>query len=222
MQRTAQAFIRENMNEWTCEIRGTALICCPEDKRCRRKCSTARACDACEAPVCQFCWGKLAVQKEMPAEALANDLLVLYPPPAIYTEEVTFMELLCASPCITTMICFSLEKRYLDKRMMDGQVWMPNVRVAARGNATTFPLPLEQLVQQLQDRRNEAAVPLPRLGKDLQGVVSVILKTSDADNNPEAMSSFVHQATVRRHIVVRLIRCAREAGHPARSWTWTR
>ena len=142
-----------------------------------------------------FCWDKLACKKEMPPEALANDLLVFYPAPGIYTEEVTFMELLCASPCITTMICFSQEKRYLGKRAMDAKAWMPDVRLAARGNATTFPLPLEH--EQLQGRRNEPAVPLPRLSRDLQGVVSVILKTSDPDDDADAMSGFVHQALVR-------------------------
>ena len=109
------------------------------------------------------------------------------------------MELLYASPCITAVICFSLEKRCLDKGKIGGQGWIPTVRVAARGKATTFPLPLGQLEQQPQERRNEAAVPLPQKGEDLKGVVSVILKASDADHNAESMSGFVHQATVRRH-----------------------
>ena len=41
-----------------------------------------------------------------PAAALSNDMMVYYGPREAYSVEVTVMEMLCASPCLTTMILF--------------------------------------------------------------------------------------------------------------------
>ena len=52
------------------------------------------------------------------------------------------------------------------------------------------------------------------MGKDLCDLVSVVLKTSEEDN-PRAMAKFVHQACVRRDVVVKLIDGAKSRGHRA-------
>ena len=46
----------------------------------------------------------------MPPASLANDMMIFYAPAVLYKEEVTVMEMICASTCLTSMICFSLEK----------------------------------------------------------------------------------------------------------------
>ena len=107
-----EELLRE-LDDWTCSVQcqgeTVRVVCCPEDKRCIRKCPPQQTCPLCEAPICHSCLGALH-EARCPPEALSNDLLVFYAPKEIYQHEVTFMELVCASPCITTMICFSLEK----------------------------------------------------------------------------------------------------------------
>ena len=76
----------------------------------------------------------------MPAEALGNDLMIVYAPSILYEEKVTFMEMICASVCLTTMICFTLERKYRPAgRLFDVPVRMQRHAVGARGNATSFP-----------------------------------------------------------------------------------
>ena len=130
-------------------------------------------------------------------------------PRELYTQEVTVLEMICASTCITSMICFTLEARFRGERPMDSKVHMPQHRMGARGNATTFPLPWQELLNQL-----EGCPDLPHTGAELADVVSVILKTSD-EENPEGMANFIHQALVRRDVVVQLITDAKNRGHVA-------
>ena len=213
-----QATMREELEEWACQFQcgemNIDILCCPEDKRCLRKCGPREACRQCEAPICASCWGCLGQQK-CPPEALANDMMIFYAPKEIYEQQVTFMELVCASPCITTMVCFSLEKKYRQHRMFDQQAFMHEFRVAARGNATTFPLPWENLLDILEGALNTAgpATPLPHIGQDLKNFVSVILKSNDPIENPDSLSKFIHQAVVRRQVVIDLILGALERGH---------
>ena len=126
------------------------------------------------------------------------------------------MEMLCASPCVTTLLCFSLEKRYRMDRAWDENAWMNRHRLAARGNATTFPLAWENLVEQLQDLEGEKAVSLlPRTGQELAEVVRVLLKSNAAEDKAESIKDILHQATVRRDVVLRLIDAAVRRRHPA-------
>ena len=61
-------------------------------------------------------------------------------PKELYEDRgFTVMEMLCVSPYITAMICFSMEVKY--GHMPDSTVHMQRHRVGARGNATTFLLP---------------------------------------------------------------------------------
>ena len=58
------------------------------------------------------------------------------------------MEMMCASPCLTSMICFSMEVKY--GNIFDSTLHMQRHRVGARGNVTTFLLPFESLLGELQ------------------------------------------------------------------------
>ena len=48
----------------------------------------------------------------MPPAALVNDMMIFYAPRELYLHEMTVMEMICCSVCITSMICFSLEVKF--------------------------------------------------------------------------------------------------------------
>lgn len=113
------------------------------------------------------------------------------------------MELICASPCVTTLICMSMEARHRhESGPLDERAHMPRHRLGARGNALTFPMPWEDLLQSLQGQLDgELGSPqlLPRSGKQLSEVVRVILKTNKKGETTTAdIKTLIHQANVRR------------------------
>ena len=83
-------------------------------------------------------------------------------------------------------------------------------RMAARGNSTSFPLPWQDLLKQLTEgaKMEELgrSASLPRTGQELTHVVSIHMKTSGAHDDADVIvARFIHQAMVRRSVVVRLI-----------------
>ena len=78
--------------------------------------------------------------------------------------------------------------------MFNTQAFMQRHQVGARGNATTFPLPWEVIVQELQklDSLGDAqqSVELPRAGTELLYVVQILLKTSD-EKKTETLRNFI-------------------------------
>ena len=211
-----------DLQHWQCKLAfpegSVEIVCCPEDKQCRAGCLQDTACAECWMPVCRHC-RKQMQEQTLPKEALANDLVVYYAPRELYEERVTMLELVCASPCMTSLICFSLEKKYRDCRALDERVHMQRHRQGARGNATTFLLDWENLLEQFRayekDVGAEGAVVLPRAGNDLQKFVSVLLKTKDEEVDPASLTQLIHQARVRRRVVVLLIENACKRVHPA-------
>ena len=103
--------------------------------------------------------------------------------------------------------------------MFDSTLHMQRHRVGARGNATTFLLPWEGLLSELQRLDTEAQVNgaqpnLPRSGKDLAYVIQILLKTRDEDER-DNLKHFVFQAQVNRQKVVNLILSMKRRGHRA-------
>lgn len=99
---------------------------------------------------------------------------------------------------------------------------MNRQRLAARGNATTFPLAWEDLLEQMQDleqrskgQKHGATGELPHCGEVLRQMVSVIVKSAHAKGDDLEVGRVIHQARVRRKVVVRLIEDAVKRGHPA-------
>jgi hypothetical protein len=90
--------------------------------------------------------------------------------------------------------------------------------MGARGNATSFPLPWSDLLNDLVslDEVQEAqqTPELPWTGEELADKVSILLKTFD-DECAESMAKVVHQALVRRHVVLQLMQGAKNRGHKA-------
>ena len=77
----------DSFAEWSCagQCDGVSfrLLCCPEDKRCNRRCRPETLCNACEIPVCRSCWESVAWDGRLPAEALNNDMMIFYGPKEI-------------------------------------------------------------------------------------------------------------------------------------------
>ena len=197
------------------------IICCPEDRRCNVvSCRTSlRLCKDCEVPVCKLCRPYFTGRtRECPPGALANDMMIFSPPREIYVEGgLTVMEMICASACLTSMICFSMEVKY--GNMLDTTLLMQRHRVGARGNATTFLLPCENVLAEMQKLDEEAAQQeqrqdLPRSGDQLKYAVQVLLKTSDEDQR-DSLKHFIHQAHVRQHRIIEVIMAMKRIGHRA-------
>ena len=173
--------------------------------------------------MCRRCFDKLS-QGTLPPVSLANDMWIGYAPARIYTEKATVMELICASPCVTTLVCMSMEARHrYEATAFDEIAHMARHRFGARGNALTFPLPWEDLLVALQDevaeRAHSLALPrsgvlvalqdevaerahslaLPRSGDELASLVRIILKTNkEGKTTEQEVKSLIHQANVRR------------------------
>ena len=106
-----------------------------------------RVCEHCEVPLCQECrtiveqsWDIFdGLYQQFPPRALSNDMMIFYAPKSAYEDQMTVLEMICSSVCITSMICFSMEVKYGHR--LDTIVHMQDTRVAARGNATSLLMP---------------------------------------------------------------------------------
>ena len=153
----------------------------------------------------------------MPRSALTNDLMIFYAPALLYEKMVTAMELICASVCLTTMISFTLEKKYRgEERLFDQAVHMQRHTIGTRGNATSFPMPWQEILKLLKDVDPEEgnAPDLPHSGDELVRWAQVLLKTSGEDGFDD-LQGLVHQASVRADVVVALIEDLKQRGHLA-------
>lgn len=139
-----------------------------------------------------------------------------YPPQRLIEQKVTVMEAICASPCVTTLICMTMEARYQDGVRQESReaeplhatAQMARHRFGARGNALTFPLPLEELFLALQgldrDVAEGAPLQLPRVGEELGQVARVLLKTNkEGATSEKELKTLIHQAVVRREAAAR-------------------
>ena len=180
-------------NDWTLKLDFgddgvVEILCCPEDRKCQQ-CNVEEGfvCGACEVPLCHECDHAISKHNnfEPSAKALSNDMMIFYAPADIYTDQWTVMEMICCSPCLTSLICCSMEVRY--GNMFDPEMHMQRHRVGARGNATTFLSPWEDMLRDFQRSEEEThqrkRPQLPRLGTELAEVVQVLLKANDLIHN---------------------------------------
>ena len=214
----------EEFDDWFINVpvggNSVSILCCPEDRLCTSMCMKGKTlCKECKVPVCHRCWTSITAHTPtLPVASLCNDMMIFYAPEELYEDGgLTIMEMICASPCITSMICFSMEVKY--GNMFDSTLHMQRHRVGARGNATTFLLPWDNLLLELQRLESaEAAqgtsLDLPRSGKDLAYVVQILLKTNDEDQR-DNLKNFIFQAQVDRRKVVNLILSMKRRGHRA-------
>ena len=109
----------DEFNAWHLQVKFGSdtlkMLCCPEDLYCKNiiineSHSRQECCEACEMPCCNECAHHIfAEEPAMPPAALANDMMIYSAPLELYTENITVMEMLCASVCITSMLCFTLD-----------------------------------------------------------------------------------------------------------------
>ena len=252
----------ESFEDWTVKLPGladSALLCCPEDRPrqskllpfrqdrccdvCREHGSGSALCEHCQLPICKECAGYLAAGR-LPPPSYANDMWTGYGLQRIYEQKVTAIELVCASPYLTSMVLLSMESRKKrqaeDPGIFDEKAHMARHRFGARGNAITFPMPVEEMLQALQGKLPEEDAAVPRSGAQLGQAFRVILKTNKHGcATEEEIKSLVHQAVVRREagashvgvsfrvsaflsaavarqqVVVNLILDMKEKGHPS-------
>jgi hypothetical protein len=159
--------------------------------------------------MCGSCWQHISRDTpELPPASLANDVMIFYAPPEMYEDGgLTVMEIVCASTCLTAMICFSMKVKY--GNVFDSKLHTQRHRVGARGNATTFLLPWGNILAELQRLGGNADSPpvvpdVPRSGSQLACVAQVLLKTNDEEKR-YFLKHFIHQANVNRDKVVRCI-----------------
>ena len=218
----------ESFHCWTMELvggSGRKLLCCPEaqtftfflilqDRRCTAVVphgDDGILCEECEVPLCSEC-GTFLAKGKLPPLCLANDMWTGFSPACLFEKGVTVMELICASPCVTTLLCLSMEARFENNRKHDqreaapltSRVQMARHRFGARGNALTFPLPMESVFEILKNHENELddvspGVRLPRTSEELVPIARVLLKTNkDGVCSAGDVKHLIHQAVVRR------------------------
>ena len=158
-------------------------------------------CEQCRLPICKDCVEHLKTGR-LPPLSYANDMWTGYGLERIYREQVTALELACASPCLTSMVLLSMEGKYRrEATVFDEKAHMARHRYGARGNVITFPLPVEELLQKLAEHvgQGEEGESVPRGGKQLADVFRVILKTNKQGKTTDAeLKTLIHQGTVRR------------------------
>ena len=175
-------------------------------------------CEKCRLPICADCFEHLSKAK-LPPLSYANDMWTGYGLERIYREKVTAIELICASPCLTSLVMLSMEGKHRQEApgaVFDEKAHMARHRYGSRGNVITFPLPVEDLLRQLSEQilpeGDDAVNALPRSGKQLGEVFRVILKTNKKGKaTDEEIKTLVHQARVRRQVPDSVCRSASPA-----------
>ena len=131
-----QMSLQPELEQWTCNMSCPSytirVVACPEDKTCYRRCSMESVCTHCEVPICSSCWNYVYRHRSKPPAALSNDMILGHPPREIYAQECTVLELLCASPCMTALTCFSIEWRYLQDRSLAQDAFMNRTAYAPK------------------------------------------------------------------------------------------
>ena len=197
------------------ELAQTKLLCCPEDHICENDCKERkRICPSCKVPVCKECLVILMQNKIVP-QALINDNFQGYIQPWIYEMGVTWMEKTVSSPYWTAITLFSIGQRGADRKtrrrhLMHDAMYGSVGRVAFKGQVFSAPMDWPHILDQLEKiEKDEDRIQLPLLGEALMSRVRLSITSGLVDLNKH-----MKQATVRRDVVVQLIRMHRDAGHP--------
>ena len=136
----------------------------------------------------------------------------------LYTNDITWMEKTVATPYWTGMMLFSIDSRggQRKKHNMLQRVYGHEGRVSFKGQIFSAPMNWNDTLEQLRKMEaNESHVSLPVQGAVLAARVRISISVGLVDLN-----RLIRQATVRRNIVVQLIRMHRDAGHlTTLAWT---
>ncbi len=218
---------KEELEDWKAGIwlggQYHSLICCPDDIACKsHRRGRREICSRCEIPLCFECSEALFDDAggRQPCTALTNDMFIGFGSTYIYEKQVTYLEILAASPCCLSLICMVLQaardeeedkdrSKRVHRNVFGKAAFMQRHRTAARGNVTMFLLPLADTLCELRRMETDASIILPRSAEEIKNVVRVILKS-----HGELPASLITAATVRREVVVHLIEEEHARGHP--------
>ena len=115
------------------------IFCCPEGRTCSQPgCMEGRLmCTQCGLPLCRECQPYLESHApRIPPVCLGNDMVVFYAPRMLYAlMSATTLEMICASVCISSMVCFTLEMKYRNQQAQGSPVHLYewSVHMAGRG-----------------------------------------------------------------------------------------
>ena len=193
----------------------TSLLCCPENHICADGCQKQGIlCPKCRVPICAEC--RLAMQaNEIIPHGLINDNWYGYVQAWIHEVGVTWMEKTVSSLYWTGMTLFSIGlrsdgRKTRRKHLMEAAMYSANRRVAFKGQVFSAPMDWSSMLEQLQRiETGEERVALPVLGEVLLARVRLSISAGLVDLNKH-----IKQATVRRDVVVQLIRMHRDSGDP--------
>ena len=115
----------------------------------------------------------------MPPFAFANEMRIGYTNEYIHEYQVTYIELLRASPVNSAMLNLTLQ-RFNDRVSGSSLAHLSNARLGAKGNVNYFFLPWEETLQTFS--QNGGKNHLPRLGQDLAGFVQVVVESHNHDD----------------------------------------
>ena len=182
---------------------------------CENDCkSRGYICPRCKVPICNVCLAALTANEIIP-QGLINDNFQGYIQPWIYAMGVTWMEKTVSSPYWTGITLFSIGQRGNDRKtrrhhLMHDAMYSSVRRVAFKGQVFSAPMHWSDLLDQLDKiEKDEVRIELPVLGEALLPRVRLSITPGLVDLNKH-----MKQATVRRDVVVQLIRMHRDAGHP--------
>ena len=135
--------------------------------------------------------------------------------PWIYTMRVTWMEKTVSSPYWTGITLFTIGRRGGERKgrrrhLMHDAMYSSERRVAFKGQVFSAPMDWSSLQDQLEIMdKGEVRVSLPVLGEVLMSRVRLSITSGLVDLNKH-----MKEATVRRDVVVQLIRMHKDAGRP--------
>ena len=168
-----------------------------------------RMCEHCRVPVCTSCSIQLreAKGKSNVPMSLANDNWYGYVQDIIANMGVRWIECACASICWTSQIIYHLEEPY--GHLMAHYMQGADARTAVRGTVTSFPMPAEDILRNLQAAIDQSSlIPMPHDGKVLSILVRLHLT-----GKVEA-KKYLKEFEIRADVVVRLFRELVSRGFP--------
>ena len=146
-------------------------------------------------------------------ESLGNDNWYGYIQDWIYQVGVTWMEKTVATPYWTGLTLFTVRQRGKKRKhrhLLHDAMYQADARVAFKGQVFTAPFDWKHMQEQFQRLEQEdTLISLPHSGEVLASMVKLQISSGLV-----CLNKHIKHATVRRNVVVQLIRMFKDSGHP--------
>ena len=146
-------------------------------------------------------------------ESLGNDNWYGYIQEWIYKVGVTWMEKTVATPYWTGLTLFTVRQRGKKRKhrhLLHDAMYQADARVAFKGQVFTAPFDWKHMQEQFQRLEQEdTLISLPHSGEVLASMVKLQISSGLV-----CLNKHIKHATVRRNVVVQLIRMFKDSGHP--------